>query len=159
MRTALLTALLLTAPLALAEDVPEGAEPSGEEVAGEEQVDANGLPLVDMDKKIDACSKTALMQPCEVEGLIGLCQLEPCEAGWKDGARACKQCVPYAKKPEEEAPEEPEPMLDADEEKSKAGGKKRRRKKKRDCGCTSTGGAGGLALLVPALPLVLRRRR
>ena len=113
MRTALLTALLMTAPLAMGQEDPPPAE-GGEEAAGEEgaEEEEEALPEVDQQTKVDACAALGLMENCEVEvpdqeGLIldGLCQLEPCETGWKDGARACKQCVPYQIKP----PPEPVP--------------------------------------------------
>ncbi|TNE84173.1 MAG: hypothetical protein EP330_30600 [Deltaproteobacteria bacterium] len=166
MRTALLTALLLTAPLAMAEDPPpaEGGEAAAEGEGTEGEEGKKALPEVDMQEAIAECASKSLMEDCEVGELIGLCQLEPCEAGWKDGARACKQCVPYDFKPEAPPPAEPEPMLAEGEEgpdakEGKAGKKGRRRVKKRDCGCNSSSvpvGAFGLSLL---LPLVIRRRQ
>jgi hypothetical protein len=161
MRTALLTALLLSSPLAVAQDAPAAGTEEGTEGGTEEGTEAGegepeGLPPVSLEARIDACSTLTLMAACEVEAQIGLCQLEPCETEFKDGARACKQCVPYAMKPVEPEPVEPEPMLDADEEKK---GKKRRRRKKRDCGCSSLdAGFAGMAFSLPLIPLVIRRR-
>ncbi|MCO4748069.1 MAG: hypothetical protein KC912_24965 [Proteobacteria bacterium] len=161
MRTALLTAFLFLSPLALAQDdaTPEGegTEAAAEE-PGEEPTD-DALPEVDVEKKIEVCRAHGLMDPCEVEGQIGLCQLEPCDRGWKDGApRACKQCVPYAMKPAEEpAPAEPEPLATEDEEPKKKKGPRRR--KTRDCGCNASAAPVSALALGLVLPVVARRRR
>ena len=157
MPTALLAALLLSSPLAMAQDAPTTDAKEGAEEGAEGAADQDELPAIDLDLKIESCSKLTLMSPCEVEGQIGLCQLEPCETDFKDGARACKQCVTYALKPTEPEPEEPEPMLDEAEAKK---GKKRRRRKKRDCGCSNaSANLVGMAFALPLAPLVIRRRR
>lgn len=158
MRTALLTAMLLLSPLAMAEDDVPLVEGEGTEEPAAEEEEEEGLPEVDEEKAIEVCKPLRLMEYCEIDALVGLCKLETCQRGWKDGApRACKQCVPHAYKPIEE----PEPVAEeaAAEVPASDEPKGTRRVKKRDCGCNASASpisALGLAFM---LPIVARRRK
>ena len=168
---ALFFALFLVgaAPALAQDDIPAAAEAPGAAEDGAEVADEAGdaqaegeekepAPELSLERGMELCKNIPVMSECEDQGWIGLCQLDPCDRGWTDGApRVCKTCVLSRKAP---PPPPPEEAAEAKAKvKGKGKGKGKRRVKKRDCGCSASGAGTTAWLGLGLLPALMVRRR